>query len=86
MFESWISASAVEKLPEANAPGKLETNTGSSWPYDMEGHAKKCVERYFEFASGAVEQVWKVATPCMDDHQFKEEEFGLVVELSMCHS
>ena len=42
MFESWISASAVEKLPEAKAPGKLETNTGSSWPYGMEGHAKKC--------------------------------------------
>ena len=40
----------------------------------MEGHAKKCVERYFELA--------KVATPCIDDDQFKEQELGSVGELS----
>ena len=36
MFESRISAGAMEKLPEAGAPGKLETNTKSSWSCDME--------------------------------------------------
>ena len=36
MFESMISAVAMEKLPEAKAPGKLETNTTSSWFCDLE--------------------------------------------------
>ena len=29
-----------------------------------------------------VEQLYKVATPCMDDHQFKEEEISAVGESS----
>ena len=49
----------------------------------MEGHAKKCVERCCELANKATEQFFKVATPCMDDHQFKEEEIGSVGELSI---
>ena len=28
------------------------------------------------------EQLYKVTTPCLDDHQFKEEELGSVGELS----
>ena len=60
MFESRISVGAKQKLP--------------SWLYDMEGHAKKCVERYCELANKTTQQLYKVATPCMDDHQFKEEE------------
>ena len=40
----------------------------------MEGHAKKCVERYCELANKTTEQLYKTATQCMDDHQFKEEE------------
>ena len=39
MFESRISAGATEKLPYS------ENFRISSWSYDMEGHAKKCVER-----------------------------------------
>ena len=45
MFVSRISAGAMDRLPEAEAPGKLESNTISSWSFVMEGHAKKCVER-----------------------------------------
>ena len=37
----------------------------SSWSYDIEGHAKKCVERYCELANKTTQQVFKVATPCM---------------------
>ena len=51
MFKSWISAGAMEKLPEAKAPGKPETNTISSWSSDMEGHAKKCVEGFCELSN-----------------------------------
>ena len=53
-----------------------------SWSYDMEGHAKKCVERYCELANKTTQQENQVATPCLDDHQFKEEEMGSVGELS----
>ena len=82
MFESRISAGAMEKLPEGKAPGKPETNTISSWSYDMEGHAKKCVEQCCELANKTTQQLYKVSTPCIDDHHFKEEELKSVGELS----
>ena len=68
MFESRISAGGVEKLP---FPQNLRI---SSWSYDMVGHAKKCVERYCELANKTTQQLYKVSTPCIDDHHFKEEE------------
>ena len=66
MFESRISAGATEKLQ-----GSVRI---SSWFYDMEGHAKKCVERYCELANKTTQQLYKVSTPCIDDNHFKEEE------------
>ena len=54
----------------------------SSWSYDMEGHAKKYVERYCELANKTTQQLYKVSTPCLDDHHFKEEELKSVGELS----
>ena len=48
----------------------------------MEGHAKKCVERYCELANKSTQQLYKVSTPCVDDHHFKEEELKSVGELS----
>ena len=53
-----------------------------SWSYDMDGHAKKWVERYCELANKTTQQLFKVATPCLDDHQFKDQEMGSVGELS----
>ena len=67
MFESRMSAGATEKLPCS------ENLCISSWSYDMEGHAKKCVERYCELANRTTQQLYKVSTPCIDDHHFKEE-------------
>ena len=78
MFESRISARAKEKLP---CSGKLGADI-FSWSYDMEGHAKKCVQRHCELADKTQQQLYKVATPCTDDHQLKEEETGSVGELS----
>ena len=75
MFESRISAGATEKLPCS------DNLSISSWSYDMEGHAKKCVERYCELAKKTT-QLDKVSTPCIDDHHFKEEEMKSVGELS----
>ena len=54
----------------------------SSWSYDMEGHVKKCVERYCELTNKTTQQPYKVSTPCVDDHHFKEEELKYVGELS----
>ena len=48
----------------------------------MAGHAKKCVERYCELAKKTTQQLYKVCTPCIDDHHFKEEELKSVGELS----
>ena len=39
----------------------------------MEGHARKCVERYCELANKKTEQLYKVSRPCLDDHQIKKE-------------
>ena len=48
----------------------------------MEGHAKKCVERYCELANRTTQELYKVSTPCIDDHHFKDEEMKSVGELS----
>ena len=52
-----------------------------AWSYDMEGHARKCVERSCELAK-KTEQLHKVSSPCLDDHTFKKEELKAVGELS----
>ena len=48
----------------------------------MEDHAKKCVERYCELANKTTQQLYKVTTPFLDEHEFKEEELGSVGEVS----
>ena len=67
MFESRISAERTEKLACS------ENLCISSWCCDMEGHAKKCVERYCELANRTTQRLYKVSIPCIDDHHFKEE-------------
>ena len=76
MFESRISAGGTEKLPYS------ENFRISSRSYDMEGHAKKCEERHCELTNKTTQQLYKVSTPCIDDHHFKEEETKSVGELS----
>ena len=76
MFESRISTWRTEKLPCS------ENLRISSWSYDMEGHAKKCVERCCELSNKTTQQLYKKSTPCSDDHHFKEEELKSVGELS----
>ena len=80
MFESRISAGGTEKLSYS------ENFRFSSWSYDMEGHAKKYVERYYELSNKTTQQLYKVSTPCIEEHQFKEEEFKSVGELSKVSS
>ena len=75
-FESRISAERAEKLPFS------QNFRISSWSCDLEGHAKKCVERYCQLVNRTTQQLYKVSIPCIDDHHFKEEEFKSVGELS----
>ena len=76
MLKSRISAGGVETLP---FPQNFRI---SSWFYDMSGHAEKCVERFCELANKTTQQLYKVSTPCINDHHFKEEEIKSVGELS----
>ena len=75
--------------------GQSQNFSGSNWQITMlgksaylfvalwhGGHAKKCVERYCELANRTTQQLYKVSTPCIDDHHFKEEDLKSVGELS----
>ena len=70
MFESRISAGATEKY-------LILRNFARTFPH---GHAKQFRERYCELANKTTQQLHNVATPCLDDHRFKEEENGSVGE------
>ena len=59
-----------------------EVDFGRTNICDMAGYAKKCVERYCELANKTTQQLYKVSTPCIDVHHFKEEEMKSVGELS----
>ena len=72
----------LPELAETKATVKPDAETISSWYHDMEGHDKKCVERYCELANITTQQLYKVVTPCIDDHQFKGEEIRSVGDLS----
>ena len=50
MFESRISVGATEKLPGVEKPDAKTV----AWSHDMEGRARKCVERHCELANKKV--------------------------------
>ena len=70
MFESRFSAGATEKLPGWD---KFHAKT-VAWSCDMEGHARKCVERQ---ESGADK---KSSSPWLDDHLFRQEKLESIGE------
>ena len=67
-IEECSNPTATEKLPGCEKPHAKTV----AWSYDLEGHARKCEK----------EQMYKVSTPCFDDHNFKKEELETVGELS----
>ena len=50
----------------------------------MAGRAKECVGRYCELANKTTQQLYKVSTPCIDDHHFKEETKSVGEVSSTC--
>ena len=55
LIELRLSAGATEKL----LSGKPHVQT-VTWSYDVEGHAKKCLERCCELANKTTQQMYKV--------------------------
>ena len=53
LLESLISAGTIKQLPGWE---RFRVNT-VAWSYDMEGHAKKCVDRHCELANKTVDQI-----------------------------
>ena len=78
MFESRISGGATVKVPGWEKPHAKTV----AWSYDMGGHAQKYVERYCELANKKKEQLCKVSSPCLYDHQSKKKELAPIGELS----
>ena len=79
MFESRISAGATEKKLQGWEKPHAKTD---AWSHDMEGHAQKCLGRYCELVNKKTKQLYKVSSPCLDDHHFKKEELESVGEVS----
>ena len=72
MFESRISAGALEKIPKTKVSWKPDAETlllHGPWYGKL---CRKCLERDCELANKTT-QSHKVATPCLNDHQCKEE-------------
>ena len=56
MSECRLSAGATKKF----SCSAIFDSSISEWSYDMEGHAKKCVEQYCELANKTTQQQYKV--------------------------
>ena len=69
MFESRISAGGTEKLP------------GWEKPHEQRWRGPMILKDMLEHALNDM-QFYKVSSPCLDDHQFKQEELHSVGQLS----
>ena len=76
MFESRISAGGTEKLHARKIFVFLRGPT--IWKVMQ----RNAWERYCESANKTTQQLYKVSTPCIDDHHFRDEELKSVGELS----
>ena len=79
LFESRISSGATEKVPS----GKPHVET-VTWSNEKEGTHRNA---WKELANKTTKQLYKVSSPCLDDHSFKEEEMTSARELpKVCSS
>ena len=78
MLESKIYARTTEKPPYSEKLGEHM----SSWSYDIEGHAKKCVERYCELAKKQLNISTRSQLHALTTTKFKDQEMGSVGEMS----
>ena len=64
MFESRISGAAIEKLPGWENLTQKQYRGPTTWKDMRKNVLKDC-----ELANKKTEQLFKVSTPCMDDHR-----------------
>ena len=57
-----------------------------TWSYEKKSHARNVWSGIASWSTKQLNSFTKVATPCIDDHQFKEEEKGTVGEWSKVFS
>ena len=78
LFSKLMSTNTDVKTEETN-PNDITARS-----YHMQGHAQKCFERCCEWAQAhqTIDQLPKVSTPCLDDHQVKPNDLEMVGELS----
>ena len=71
MFESRISAGATEKLPGCEEPHAKSV----AWSHNVEGHAPNALKDTANWRTKKKnkEQLYKVSSPCLDDHHFEKE-------------
>ena len=69
VLESRISAGATEEITWVGKTSRQRRLCRRAVWKDM---LKKCVERYRELANKKTEQLQKLSSPCVDDHQFKK--------------
>ena len=74
--EKWYESRFLQPQPKKYQDVRNFTQTLSAWSFVMERRAQKCVERYCELANKETDQVYKVSTPCLDDHNFKRVGVG----------
>ena len=81
MFEPCISTGTTEKVPGC----KYHSKTVACL-FDMEGHGEKCVDFFCQVPNKRTEQLYKVSSPCVHNHQIKKEELESIGELTHGHS
>ena len=72
----------TEEIPVPTSYPAISLDNILRYQYDMSGLTKSCVDKYLDFNNQDVSSLRKVATPCMDDHQFAREDFVSKGELS----
>ena len=74
----------AEKVLERGVHQNFTQNIASIKAYHctMSGHVQQCVEKYLELSGKKLNDLQKVATPCIDDHAIGADELE---ELSLIH-
>ena len=80
----WNVLNVISAGPTEKSPGweKTSRKDGCVVPWHVRICSKKALRGTAGWQTQKVEQLYKVSSPCLDDHQFKKEEFESVGELS----
>ena len=75
--QTWSNHSSQQVLSNSYLGREICLADRNIWSYELESLERNC-----QLADKKVEQLNKVSTPCLDDHQFRDEELEIVGESS----